>query len=86
MLVTTAEAGESGEGQKKQPWGKGVGRRRDEREALQRVELSEEQLGTNIKGTKIKVREQRKRWRKFILLEIDMTAVVENSQIQGDLI
>ena len=50
----------------------------DEREAFTACGAQRRATG-NIKGTKIKVWEQRKRWRKFILLEIDMTAVVRRT-------
>ena len=50
----------------------------DEREAFTACGAQPRATG-NIKGSKIKVREQRTRWRKFILLEIDMTAVVRRT-------
>lgn len=76
VLVTTAEAGGRG--------GRAAGRRRvwgrrwDEREAF--TACGAPNSNKEHQGHQIKVWEQKKRWRKFILLEIDTTAVVRRSQ------
>lgn len=75
MLVTSAEAGRRGRERSSKE--KGTGEEMWMKEAFTACGA---QRSNGEQGHQTKVREQRKRWRKYILLEIGMTAVVKSTQ------